>query len=72
MLYTQKKGVDPNRLEYRDKTVNLANVQKRDIDYEKNCSMPWHFESLEEFEGFSFAAPVKKWAEHGNLFDPMR
>lgn len=71
ILYTQKTGRDPNRVEYRDKKVNLSNVQKRNMDYKNNCSMPWFFETLDEFENFSFAAPIKKWSEHGNIFDPL-
>lgn len=69
--YALKTGQDPNRVELRDKKINLGNVQKRNVDYKNNYSMPWHFETKEEFDGFSFAAPIKKWEEYGNLYDPM-
>lgn len=71
IMYTQKMGIDANRLEYRDKKINLANVQKRNMDYSNNSSMPWYFETLEEFNSFTFAEPVLKWSEHGNLFNPF-
>ena len=71
VVYMQQHGKDPNTLEYRDKKVKLGNVQKRNMDYENNSSKPWYFESLEEFHGFTFAQPIKKWSEHGNIFDPM-
>lgn len=69
--YAMKTGQDPNRLEYRDKKINIGNVQKRNVDYKENYSMPWHFETVEEFKAFTFNTPIKKWEEHGNLFDPM-
>ena len=68
ILYTQKKGINPNIIEQRDKKVNLSNVQKRNMHYAGNYSEPWFFESVEEFKSFSFAAPVKKWSEYGNIF----
>ena len=71
MLYTQKKGIDPNTLMISDKKVNLSNIQKRNMDYAANSSMPWYFETLEEFNGFSFAAPIKDWDTYGNIFDPL-
>lgn len=49
-----KKGGDANQMNEMSKSMNLAAKQKRDIDYQANVSTPWHMESLEEFESFSF------------------
>lgn len=52
--YTQKQGIDMNTLEKRDKQLNLENKQKRQMFYNENYSVAWHFNSLSEFEEFSF------------------
>ena len=49
-----KKGGDANHLNEMSKSMNLAAKQKRNIDYQANISRPWHMETLEEFESFSF------------------
>lgn len=68
--YAHKKGFDPNRLEYRDKNLNLGNVQKRKMDYEANTSEAWHMENLDMFHNFSFRAPIVPWDTMGDMFDP--
>ena len=49
-----KKGGDANKMNEMSKSMNLAAKQKRNINYQANVSTPWHMESLEEFDSFSF------------------
>lgn len=49
-----KKGGDANKLNEMNKSMDLGARQKRDIDYQANVSTPWHMESLEAFDTFSF------------------
>ncbi len=49
-----KKGGDANKLNVMSKSMDLSAKQKRNIDYKGNISKPWHVETLEEFETFSF------------------
>lgn len=58
MKYSQKTGTDPNRAEHRDKYMYLTRKQKRNMNYAENYSMPWYFETLQQFKTFSFAEPV--------------
>ena len=50
----QKNNRDWNSLNIRDKYLNLGNKQKRNIDYNKNISEPWHMGGIEIFDSFSF------------------
>lgn len=52
--YAMKTGTDPNRLENRDKKLNLKNKQKRQMFYDANRTEPYYFKTLEEFETFNF------------------
>lgn len=70
IFYAQKRKIDPNRLEYRDKQLNLGNKQKRNMDYAGNSSMAWYMDSLEMFHAFTFARPSVAWKEIGNIIDP--
>ena len=54
LAVAQKKHIDPNVLNVMDKGINVGAKQKRDIDYKNNVSKPWHMESREAFENFSF------------------
>ena len=49
-----QKGGDANQLNEMSKSMNLAAKQKRNINYQANISRPWHMETLEEFESFTF------------------
>lgn len=68
MVYAQKAGIDPNRLEYRDKSVNLRNKQKRIINYRENYTVPYFFEDLKAFRDFTFKTKKGK-GKDGILFD---
>ena len=70
LTYTQKHGLDPNLLESRDKTLHMRNKQKRLFDYSGNTSSPWHMNSLEEFDAFTFKEDLSKYltANGGALF----
>ena len=50
----QKNNRDWNSLNIRDKYLNLGNKQKRNIDYNRNISEPWHMGTMHIFESFSF------------------
>lgn len=65
--YAQKTGTDPNKGERRTKKMYLFRKQKRDMEYEQNFSLPWYFETLEEFKNFSFKQPVVPHKEIGDL-----
>lgn len=54
LAVAQKNHRDPNQLNVMDKGMNLGAKPKRDIDYRKNQSTPWHMGSLDEFNQFSF------------------
>lgn len=54
LAVAQKRGVDPNQFNEIDKGMNLGALQKRNIDYKENRSEPWHMESLDMFQHFSF------------------
>lgn len=54
LAVAQKNHKDPNKLNVMDKAMNLGAKPKRDIDYRGNGSTPWHMESLEAFQAFSF------------------
>lgn len=54
LAVAQKRGEDPNRLKVIDKGMNLQAKQKRQIDYNRNTSNPWHMESMEMFQTFGF------------------
>ena len=50
----QKNHIDPNTFKVTDKEINLKAKGKRNFDYAANISVPWHMESIEAFETFSF------------------
>ena len=73
IMYIEKEGIDisDNRIsnkeqgiktgyEVRDKKMNLKTIQKRQMDYKNNITKPWYFNSVEEFEKFSFNPPKKE------------
>lgn len=54
IMYMQKKNLDFNYYEVRDKKMNLKNIGKRNIDYANNTSSAHFFNDEKEFENFSF------------------
>ena len=54
LVVAQKNQREWNKLNIRDKYLNLGNKQKRNIDYNRNISEPWHMKDLKTFETFSF------------------
>ena len=71
--YQQKKAqngsIDYTGIEYRDKSLNLQNKQKRDIDYHNNTTKSWHMNSYEEFETFNFKEKPVRLSDNQSLFD---
>ena len=67
--YSQSKGRDLNKLEYRDKYLNLGHIPKRNIDYRRNNSKPWFMNSFEEHRNFNLGIKIMGYAEYGNLFN---
>lgn len=54
VLYMQKKGLDSNYYELRDKQMNYTNAQKRIMNYKDGKTQPYYFKSLEDFYNFEF------------------
>lgn len=63
LVVAQKNNKDWNKLNIRDKYLNLGNKQKRNIDYKNNTSEPWHMKDLQTFETFSFKTKKLKFPE---------
>ena len=49
-----KNDRDLSETDYRTKSINLLNKEKRQIDYDKNITRPWHMFSIDYFDNFSF------------------
>lgn len=54
ITYQFKVGGDLNAVELRNKELNLANKQKRNMDYIYNKTEPIYFDSFECFDNFTF------------------
>lgn len=54
IMYTQKKELDVNTYEVRDKKLNLKTVEKRHMNYAENYTQPLHFETEKDFEEFDY------------------
>lgn len=50
----QKRDLDYDYYEYRDKRLNIHNTDKREMNYEKNYTNPLYFGSIKEFHNFKF------------------
>lgn len=50
----QKNHIDPNKFKVTDKEISLNTKGKRYFDYAANVSTPWHMDSIEAFNNFSF------------------
>ena len=59
IFYMEKNNIDLSHVEYRDKKMNLKNKEKRFINYIGNYTKPLHFDTIEQFEQFSFAKKTK-------------
>lgn len=59
ILYMHKKGMDMNHVEFRDKKLNLTNIQKRDMNFSENTTTPHYFSTLEDFDNFEFTKREK-------------
>ena len=55
ILYMQKKQLELDYYETRDKKMNFQTVEKRMMNYPGNETKPYYFETLEQFEQFSFS-----------------
>ena len=54
LMYMQKERLDFDYYEVRDKKMNLITIEKRLIDYVDNTTTPHFFETVEEYDNFSF------------------
>ena len=59
IFYMEKNNIDLSHVEYRDKKMNLKNKEKRFINYIGNYTKPIHFDTIEQFEEFSFSKKTK-------------
>lgn len=59
--------IDPNTLVTINKNMNLKAKQKRQMDYKGNSTKPYFFNSLEEFNNFTFSE-FKNPPDGPNLF----
>lgn len=59
ILYMQKKELPSDYHEIRNKKMNLNTVEKRTMYYKENRTEPLYFETVEEFENFTFKAQKK-------------
>lgn len=57
IMYMQKQGLDPLYYETRDKKINIKTIEKRRMFYNENYTAPYYFETVEDFEKFSFTKP---------------
>lgn len=60
IMYMKKKGLDDEYFEVRDKKMNLNTIEKRIIDYKENYTKAYYFDSIEDFNKFSFSNYKKK------------
>ena len=54
IMYMKKKQLESDYYETRDKKMNIISVEKRKVNYDKNYTEPHYFNSLEEFENFTY------------------
>lgn len=55
IMYMKKNNLDDDYYETRDKKMNLKTVEKRQMNYKENKTAPYYFESLDDFNNFSFS-----------------
>ena len=59
-MYMKKKGLSDDYYETRDKKLNLNTTEKRIMNYKENYTKPYYFESINDFNNFSFSSKKKK------------
>jgi len=70
--YMQKKELDFNYFEIRDKKIYLLNQQKRIMNYNENYTEPHYLKSIEEFYNFDLSPNLDPFRdENGNIFNPI-
>lgn len=67
--YITKKGLDLNAVSISDKAINLKNMQKRIMHYSENETEPYYFETLTDFEKFSFVKRTHDYFKQGALIN---
>ena len=60
IMYMKKKGLEDDYYETRDKKMNLNTTEKRKMNYKENYTEPYYFESINDFNNFSFSPKKKK------------
>jgi len=70
--FMQKKNLDFNYYEVRDKRIYILNQQKRIMDYNNNFTKPHFINSFEEFYNFDLRPNLDPFRdEEGNIFNPI-
>ena len=59
-MYMKKQGLADDYYEVRDKKLNLNTTEKRKMYYKENYTEPYYFESINDFNNFSFSPKKKK------------
>ena len=54
IMYMEKNNIPFTYYEKRDKKINYNTIEKREMNYSENYTKPRHFDSIEEFENFSY------------------
>ena len=60
LMYMKKQGLPDDYYETRDKKLNLNTTEKRKMNYKENYTEPYYFESINDFNNFSFSPKKKK------------
>ena len=60
IMYMKKNNLDDNYYEVRDKKMNLQTIEKRQMYYKENKTAPYYFNSIEDFNSFSFSNKREK------------
>ena len=54
LMYMKKQGLADDYYETRDKKMNLNTTEKRIMNYKENYTEPYYFETINDFNNFSF------------------
>ena len=54
LMYMKKQGLADDYYETRDKKMNLNTTEKRIMNYKENYTEPYYFETIKDFNNFSF------------------
>ena len=60
LMYMKKQGLADDYYEVRDKKLNLNTTEKRKMYYKENYTEPYYFDSINDFNNFSFSPKKKK------------